>query len=232
MAYAMASATHEDMKVSGATWTDADFLEALDKAPPGIIDRRSWAYWNLKMGRYPAPRPRSGSWVDTSTFHKRSLGAIPYPLSLGYHASMKPEMLRLTADPERPRVFRCPNCNETINTAMRRCAFCSSQIDGEAAEKAADLQAKVNEAYSQAMNLAESVRSANAVFPVLGGLVASLVGSLSWRLRFGALRSDDPDLALAKQAVGRGPIAMLLWSIGFFCFLALVGVVISILSGH
>jgi hypothetical protein len=30
--------------------------EALDKAPAGIIDPRSWAYWNLKMGRYPAPR--------------------------------------------------------------------------------------------------------------------------------------------------------------------------------
>jgi hypothetical protein len=29
--------------------------EALDKAPPGIIDPRSWAYWNSKMGRYPAP---------------------------------------------------------------------------------------------------------------------------------------------------------------------------------
>jgi hypothetical protein len=28
---------------------------ALDRAPPGIIDPRSWAYWNSKMGRYPAP---------------------------------------------------------------------------------------------------------------------------------------------------------------------------------
>ena len=29
--------------------------EALDRAPPGIFDPRSWAYWNLKLGRYPAP---------------------------------------------------------------------------------------------------------------------------------------------------------------------------------
>lgn len=29
--------------------------EALDNAPPGIIDARSWAYWNAKVGRYPAP---------------------------------------------------------------------------------------------------------------------------------------------------------------------------------
>lgn len=55
MAYAMASATHEDMKIIRRYVDDADFLEALDKAPPGIIDRRSWAYWNSKMGRYPAP---------------------------------------------------------------------------------------------------------------------------------------------------------------------------------
>jgi hypothetical protein len=55
MAYAMARATHEDMKVIRRYVDEADFLEALDKAPPGIIDRRSWAYWNSKMGRYPAP---------------------------------------------------------------------------------------------------------------------------------------------------------------------------------
>jgi hypothetical protein len=34
---------------------EADFLDALEKAPPVIIDPRSWAYWNSKMGRYPAP---------------------------------------------------------------------------------------------------------------------------------------------------------------------------------
>jgi hypothetical protein len=44
MAYAMASATHEDMRVLRRYVSDADFLEALDKAPPGIIDPRSWAY--------------------------------------------------------------------------------------------------------------------------------------------------------------------------------------------
>jgi hypothetical protein len=55
MAYAMASATHGDMKVLRRYVSDEDFLEALDKAPPGIIDPRSWAYWNSKLGRYPAP---------------------------------------------------------------------------------------------------------------------------------------------------------------------------------
>ena len=55
MAYAMARATHEDMKIIRRYVDDADFLEALDKAPPGIIDPRSWAYWNSMMGRYPTP---------------------------------------------------------------------------------------------------------------------------------------------------------------------------------
>jgi hypothetical protein len=55
MAYAMAYANHEDMKAIRKHVSDDDFREALDRAPAGVIDARSWAYWNLKMGRYPAP---------------------------------------------------------------------------------------------------------------------------------------------------------------------------------
>ncbi|HVJ52183.1 MAG TPA: hypothetical protein VM689_06965 [Aliidongia sp.] len=55
MAYAMAHATHEDMKAIRRYVSDEDFIEALEKAPPGIIDGRSWAYWNGQMGRWPAP---------------------------------------------------------------------------------------------------------------------------------------------------------------------------------
>jgi hypothetical protein len=55
MAYAMTYARHEDMRVIRRHVSDDDFREALDRAPPGIIDQRSWAYWNSKMGRYPPP---------------------------------------------------------------------------------------------------------------------------------------------------------------------------------
>jgi hypothetical protein len=57
VAYALESATHEDIQAlrEHANLTDADIREALDAAPPGIIRPRSWAYWNAKMGRYPAP---------------------------------------------------------------------------------------------------------------------------------------------------------------------------------
>jgi hypothetical protein len=34
---------------------ESGLREALDAAPPGIIDARSWSYWNAKIGRFPAP---------------------------------------------------------------------------------------------------------------------------------------------------------------------------------
>jgi hypothetical protein len=55
VAYALARATHEDMRLLRGFMTDDDLREALDHAPPGIIDPRSWAYWNAMLGRYPAP---------------------------------------------------------------------------------------------------------------------------------------------------------------------------------
>lgn len=55
MAYAFARATHDDMKLLRTYLDDDDLREALDNAPPGIIDPRSWAYWNARLGRYPAP---------------------------------------------------------------------------------------------------------------------------------------------------------------------------------
>jgi hypothetical protein len=55
LAYAFARASHEDMKIIRQFLGDDDLREALDHAAPGIIDPRSWAYWNNKLGRYPAP---------------------------------------------------------------------------------------------------------------------------------------------------------------------------------
>ena len=57
MAYAASHATHTDMKVLRRCVSDDDFREALDRAPSGIIDPRSWAYWNSKLGRFPPPAP-------------------------------------------------------------------------------------------------------------------------------------------------------------------------------
>lgn len=53
--YAMTYGTHEDMKVVRQHLSDDALREAMAKAPPGIFDPRSWAYWHLKLGQYPPP---------------------------------------------------------------------------------------------------------------------------------------------------------------------------------
>jgi hypothetical protein len=55
LAYAMTYGDHADMSIIRRQLTDADLHEAIVHAPPGIFDPRSWAYWNLKLGRYPTP---------------------------------------------------------------------------------------------------------------------------------------------------------------------------------
>jgi hypothetical protein len=55
MAYAMKHATDLDMALLLDQIGEDGLREAIDNAPPGIIDARSWAYWNAKIGRFPAP---------------------------------------------------------------------------------------------------------------------------------------------------------------------------------
>jgi len=55
LAYAMTYATLGDLAVIRRYVQMEDFREALEHAPPGIMDERSWAYWNVMTGRYPVP---------------------------------------------------------------------------------------------------------------------------------------------------------------------------------
>jgi hypothetical protein len=55
LAYLMTYGTIEDVVVVRRYVDLGDFREALERAPPGIIDPRSWAYWNTVTGRYPVP---------------------------------------------------------------------------------------------------------------------------------------------------------------------------------
>jgi hypothetical protein len=55
LAYAMKHSTDEDMALLLDHVGLDGIREALDRAPPGIIDPRSWAYWNAKINRYPTP---------------------------------------------------------------------------------------------------------------------------------------------------------------------------------
>ena len=59
LAYAMKHSTDRDMALLLEHVGKAGLCEAIDKAPPGIIDARSWSYWNAKIDRIPPPpRPR------------------------------------------------------------------------------------------------------------------------------------------------------------------------------
>jgi len=55
LAYVMTYATPEEVAVVRRYVDLDDLREALEHAPPGIIDERSWAYWNAMTGRYPPP---------------------------------------------------------------------------------------------------------------------------------------------------------------------------------
>ena len=55
LTYVMTYATAEEIAVVRRYVELDDFREALEHAPPGIMDERSWAYWNVMTGRYPVP---------------------------------------------------------------------------------------------------------------------------------------------------------------------------------
>ena len=47
-------------------------------------------------------------------------------------------------------IFECPNCKQTIDTSADVCRFCGAKVDHEAAQTAAHLLAKVDQACSDA----------------------------------------------------------------------------------
>lgn len=55
LAYLMTYGTIDEIAIVQRYVGLDEFREALEQAPPGIIDERSWAYWNTTTGRYPVP---------------------------------------------------------------------------------------------------------------------------------------------------------------------------------
>jgi hypothetical protein len=55
IAHVLTYGTHEDVETLRHYVSDEEMAEAIRHAPPGVFDARSWTYWNLKIGRYPAP---------------------------------------------------------------------------------------------------------------------------------------------------------------------------------
>lgn len=53
LAHVMTYGTIEDVNVIRRHLSLDAFRQALEDAPAGVFDRRSWAYWNLVCGRDP-----------------------------------------------------------------------------------------------------------------------------------------------------------------------------------
>ena len=55
LAYAMTYGTPEDLAILRQHVPDSAFLEVLNHPPPGIMDARSWTYWNVMADKNPVP---------------------------------------------------------------------------------------------------------------------------------------------------------------------------------
>ena len=55
MAYLMTYGTAEEVVTVLRYLAPEDVREAVETRPPGVFDDRSWAYWNVMVGRYPVP---------------------------------------------------------------------------------------------------------------------------------------------------------------------------------
>ncbi len=49
--------TSDDVRWARAHFGDAAFKDALQHAPPGVLGKRSWNFWNLLFGIVPVPPP-------------------------------------------------------------------------------------------------------------------------------------------------------------------------------
>ena len=124
-----------------------------------------------------------------------------------------------------PQTLPCPSCNEIINDTMEKCPHCSAQIDRQAAAAAAEAQSRVNQACSDASYL----RTAAVGMWVFLGLslvpfiplvywgflvtfVVVLVMFIRWQVKFGGLKTNDPDYGQAKRARN---VALILWVAAF-----------------
>lgn len=55
LAHVMTYGTIEDVLVARRHFSSADFQHALEHAPAGVMDPRSWSYWHAVAGRIPSP---------------------------------------------------------------------------------------------------------------------------------------------------------------------------------
>ncbi len=65
LAHVMTYGSIEDVISAKKYFAQKDFRQALEQAPPGLFDKRSWSYWNLIFGRRPAPPMPTRKFIAT-----------------------------------------------------------------------------------------------------------------------------------------------------------------------
>lgn len=55
LAHVMTYGTLTDITTTLQYFSEKDFEAVLNDPPPGVFDRRSWTYWNLRYHREPVP---------------------------------------------------------------------------------------------------------------------------------------------------------------------------------
>lgn len=120
------------------------------------------------------------------------------------------------------QVFRCPNCQEFINTSLTECSFCHATVDVQAAQMAADAQGHAAQAYSDASVLKIMARAFLTLYllswiPIIGGFagwgafflsIAVPIMFLRWWKKHASVQSADPDYPKAKKM---SFVAMAFW---------------------
>jgi hypothetical protein len=114
-----------------------------------------------------------------------------------------------------PTIFTCPRCSETIDSSAEACRFCGEKVDPVAAQQAALVLAKVNQACSDASYMKSSALVIPVFFFVrylpffsmVGGIgfiglsFAVPIWSLRWWSRYGKLVSTDEEFLKARKNV-------------------------------
>jgi hypothetical protein len=112
-------------------------------------------------------------------------------------------------------VFPCPNCKETINTSMQQCTFCQAPIDRAAAEESAAATSKISQACSDASYLKIMLALiipfgllTLVLFLSLAGMVGFVfikyavpVMTIRWWIKYGRIKTSDPDYRRARGTV-------------------------------
>lgn len=126
-----------------------------------------------------------------------------------------PNSLSITSDVDQPRIFECPNCHQTIDTASTHCRFCSAAIDPDTAAAAAKKMARINRACSDASYLKIAALCAPAFLLILFIPFMTLLGEFGlifleaaapvwivlWCFRYLGIETDDPDYRRARKTV-------------------------------